>query len=230
MKVIPFTHLLYALLPIGIVAYFYYKWIGNIKEIAIATVRMVLQLLLIGYLLLYIFNNKNSFVGLAIILFMVVVASFIALRNVEKRTLKHYFKILFSLFLGGSLNLLLVLYVVIDLEPLYQPRFIIPLAGMIYANAMNAVSLASERFEKEIQERSYEEARAVALKSSLIPQVNAFLAVGLVSLPGMMTGQILSGVDPIIAVRYQIVVMAMVLGSAGISVVTYLLLQKEKYA
>ena len=161
---------------------------------------------------------------------MVVVASFIALRNVEKRTLKHYFKILFSLLLGGSLNLLLVLYVVIDLEPLYQPRFIIPLAGMIYANAMNAVSLASERFEKEIQERSYEEARAVALKSSLIPQVNAFLAVGLVSLPGMMTGQILSGVDPIIAVRYQIVVMAMVLGSAGISVVTYLLLQKEKYA
>ena len=218
------------LIPIGIVAYFYSKWIGDSQEIVVATVRMVLQLLLIGYLLLYIFNNKNSFIGLSIILFMVVVASFIALRNVEKRTLKHYFKILFSLLLGGSLNLLLVLYVVIDLEPLYQPRFIIPLAGMIYANAMNAVSLASERFEKEIQERSYEEARAVALKSSLIPQVNAFLAVGLVSLPGMMTGQILSGVDPIIAVRYQIVVMAMVLGSAGISVVTYLLLQKEKHA
>ncbi len=218
------------LIPIGIVAYFYSKWIGDSQEIVVATVRMVLQLLLIGYLLLYIFNNKNSFVGLAIILFMVVVASFIALRNVQKRTLKHYFKILFSLLLGGSLNLLLVLYVVIDLEPLYQPRFIIPLAGMIYANAMNAVSLASERFEKEIQERSYQEARAVALKSSLIPQINAFLAVGLVSLPGMMTGQILSGVDPIIAVRYQIVVMAMVLGSAGMSVVTYLLLQKEKYA
>ncbi len=218
------------LIPIGIVAYFYSKWIGDSQEIVVATVRMVLQLLLIGYLLLYIFNNKNSFIGLSIILFMVVVASFIALRNVEKRTLKHYFKILFSLLLGGSLNLLLVLYVVIDLEPLYQPRFIIPLAGMIYANAMNAVSLASERFEKEIQERSYEEARAVALKSSLIPQVNAFLAVGLVSLPGMMTGQILSGVDPIIAVRYQIVVMAMVLGSTGISVVTYLLLQKEKHA
>lgn len=222
--------MVFMLIPIGIVAYFYSKWIGDSQEIVVATVRMVLQLLLIGYLLLYIFNNKNSFIGLSIILFMVVVASFIALRNVEKRTLKHYFKILFSLLLGGSLNLLLVLYVVIDLEPLYQPRFIIPLAGMIYANAMNAVSLASERFEKEIQERSYEEARAVALKSSLIPQVNAFLAVGLVSLPGMMTGQILSGVDPIIAVRYQIVVMAMVLGSTGISVVTYLLLQKEKYA
>ncbi len=230
MQIISFAHLVFMLIPIGIVAYFYSKWIGDSQEIVVATVRMVLQLLLIGYLLLYIFNNKNSFVGLAIILFMVVVASFIALRNVQKRTLKHYFKILFSLLLGGSLNLLLVLYVVIDLEPLYQPRFIIPLAGMIYANAMNAVSLASERFEKEIQERSYQEARAVALKSSLIPQINAFLAVGLVSLPGMMTGQILSGVDPIIAVRYQIVVMAMVLGSAGMSVVTYLLLQKEKYA
>ena len=161
---------------------------------------------------------------------MVITASFIALRNVQKRTIRHYFKILIALLLGGSLNLLLVLYAVIDLEPLYQPRFIIPLAGMIYANAMNAVSLASERFEKEIASNSYKGARAIALKSSLIPQVNAFLAVGLVSLPGMMTGQILSGVDPIIAVRYQIVVMAMVLGSAGMSVATYLLLQKDKHA
>ena len=230
MQIISFSHLVFMLIPIGIVGYFYYKWLGNPQEIAIATFRMAVQLLLIGYLLLYIFNNKNSFVGLAIILFMVIVASFIALRNVQKRTVKHYFKILFSLLFGGSLNLLLVLYVVIDLEPLYQPRFIIPLAGMIYANAMNAVSLASERFEKEREERNYEEARAAALKSSLIPQINAFLAVGLVSLPGMMTGQILSGVDPIIAVRYQIVVMAMVLGSAGISVVTYLLFQKDKHA
>ena len=227
MKIIPLSHLLYMLLPIGVVAYFYTKWIGNAKEIAIATVRMVLQLLLIGYLLFYIFNNKNSLVGLAIIVFMGLVASLIALRNVQTRTKEHYLKIFIAILLGGTVNLLLVLYAVIDLEPFYQPRFIIPLAGMIYANAMNAVSLASERFEKEIELHSYEEARAIALKSSLIPQVNAFLAVGLVSLPGMMTGQILSGVDPTIAVRYQIVVMAMVLGSAGMSVVTYLYLNRK---
>jgi len=214
------------LIPVGAVGYFYYRWIGNSKEIALATVRMVVQLLLIGYLLVYIFNNKNSLVGLLIVLFMVLVSSLIALRNVKNRTSQTYLKIFISILIGGSINLLLVLYVVIDLEPLYQPRFIIPLAGMIYANAMNAISLASERFENEIRYNSYEEARAVAFKGALIPQINSFLAVGLVSLPGMMTGQILSGVDPTIAVRYQIVVMCMVLGSAGISVISYLLLNR----
>lgn len=215
------------LIPVGVVGYFYYRWIGNSKEIALATVRMVVQLLLIGYLLVYIFNNQNSLVGLLIVLFMVFVSSLIALRNVENRDLQTYFKIFISILIGGSINLLLVLYVVIDLEPLYQPRFIIPLAGMIYANAMNAISLASERFENEIKHSSYEEARAVAFKGALIPQINSFLAVGLVSLPGMMTGQILSGVDPTVAVRYQIVVMCMVLGSAGISVISYLLLNRK---
>ena len=215
------------LIPVGVVGYFYYRWIGNSKEIALATVRMVVQLLLIGYLLVYIFNNQNSLVGLLIVLFMVFVSSLIALRNVENRDLQTYFKIFISILIGGSINLLLVLYVVIDLEPLYQPRFIIPLAGMIYANAMNAISLASERFEKEIKHSSYEEARAVAFKGALIPQINSFLAVGLVSLPGMMTGQILSGIDPTIAVRYQIVVMCMVLGSAGISVISYLLINRK---
>ncbi len=227
MKVIPFSHLIYMLLPIGVVAYFYYKWLGNAKEIAVATARMTLQLLLIGYFLVYIFNNKNAFWGIFIILFMVFAASFIALRNVKKRDIKHYFKIFFSILIGGSLNLILVLYFVIGIKPLYEPRFIIPLAGMIFANAMNAISLASERFEREIKVNNYNSARAIALKSSLIPQINSFLAVGLVSLPGLMTGQILSGVDPIVAVRYQIVVMAMVLGSAGISVIIYLSLNKE---
>ena len=87
---------------------------------------------------------------------------------------------------------------------------VIPLAGMIYANAMNAVSLGAERYESEL-EHGEVTARSRAFRSALIPQVNAFLAVGLVSLPGMMTGQILSGVDPLIAVRYQMMVMAMVL-------------------
>ncbi len=92
---------------------------------------------------------------------------------------------------------------------------------------MNAVSLVAERFERERQINSYEEARATSFRASLIPQINSFLAVGLVSLPGMMTGQILAGVDPIIAVRYQIMVMVMILGSSGISSVIYLLYQKD---
>jgi putative ABC transport system permease protein len=88
---------------------------------------------------------------------------------------------------------------------------------------MNSVSLAAERFESEtIRGKAYEEARALAMRASLIPLVNSLLAVGLVSLPGMMTGQILSGVSPLIAARYQIVVMCMIFGASGLSTATYL--------
>jgi putative ABC transport system permease protein len=94
---------------------------------------------------------------------------------------------------------------------------------MIFANSMNTVSLAAERFAAEMAKvPEYARARKVALEAALIPQINALLAVGLVSLPGMMTGQILSGVDPLIAVRYQIMVMCMIFSSAGLSAACYL--------
>ncbi len=228
MKIISLYSLLYMLIPLLIVWFFYAKWVGNKKEIVLAGFRMVSQLLLIGYVLVYIFNGKSPFIGLLVIFIMITISSYIALRNVKKRDFDLYKKFFVSILIGGSFNLLLVLYAVLDLHPLYQPRFIIPLAGMVYANAMNAISLVAERFENEINKRDFDEARAISFKASLIPSVNAFLAVGLVSLPGLMTGQILSGIDPIIAVRYQIVVMAMVLGSSGISSIIYLSLQKKR--
>ncbi len=230
MKVITLTHLLYMLLPLLIVWFLYAKWTLNKKEIPLATFRMVLQLLLVGYVLTFIFGNSNPFVGLAVIAVMVSISSFIALRNVKNKKEGKYIKFFISILIGGSFNLFLVFYLVLDLQPLYQPKFIIPLAGMVFANAMNALSLTAERFENEIKTKEYEKARAISFKASLIPQLNSFFAVGLVSLPGLMTGQILSGVDPIIAVRYQIVVMAMILGSAGMSSAIYLWLQKDKVA
>jgi len=84
------------------------------------------------------------------------------------------------------------------------------------------------RYESEVGRGNvYEEARATTYSASLIPIIKALFAVGLVSLPGMMTGQILSGVDPLIAVRYQMMVMLMILGSAGISVAVYLVLLRK---
>ena len=153
---------------------------------------------------------------------MIIMASFIALRNVEQRNVSTYFIILFAIAVGGTINLVLIIEFVLDLTPFYEPRYVVPIAGMIYANSMNAISLAAERFEKELKLLTREEAKKIAFKASLIPRINTFLAVGIVALPGMMTGQILSGVDPLVAVRYQIVIMAMVLGSSGISVILYL--------
>ena len=213
--------------PLMFVGYFYYKWVGNKKEIAYATLRMLFQLILIGYLLNYIFNADSSWVTLLVVIVMISAASLITMRNISYKSTRIYQAIFISIFIGGSINLFLVLFFVLELDSLNNPRYIIPIAGMLYANCMNAVSLVAERFEKEIVVHPYEKARAISFKASLIPQINSFLAVGLVSLPGMMTGQILSGVDPIIAVRYQIMVMLMIIGSSGISTVLYLTQKKN---
>jgi len=214
-------------MPLGVVWYFNYKW-GNDKiEIPYVTIRMIVQLLAIGYILIYIFQNDSWYMGLFIIFVMITMSSIIALRNILSKTLNTFFIIFISIAIGGTLNLLIVIEFVLDLTQFYEPKYVIPIAGMIYANCMNSISIAAERFEQEIKTSSYSEARKVSLKTALMPKINTFLAVGLVSLPGMMTGQILSGVDPLIAVRYQIVIMAMIFGSAGISVILYLLFQNR---
>jgi putative ABC transport system permease protein len=95
---------------------------------------------------------------------------------------------------------------------------------------MNSISLSAERLNAEIGRYvPYDEARKIALQSSLIPVTNSLFAVGLVSLPGMMTGQILSGVSPLIAVRYQIMVMCMVFGASGIATAFFLVLVKPAF-
>jgi len=228
MHIISITNLLYLLAPLLVVGYFYFIWVGNRVEIIYASIRMLTQLLLVGYLLAYLFGAKSSIMTLAIVLIMITAASFIAIRNISHKGMVAYRSIFSSIFIGGSINLFLVLFFVLDIDSLNEPRYIIPIAGMLYANCMNAVSLVAERFEREIETKSYIESRAIAFRASLIPQINSFLAVGLVSLPGMMTGQILSGVDPIIAVRYQIMVMFMILGSSGISTILYLWQKRDK--
>ena len=126
--------------------------------------------------------------------------------------------------------MLLVTQGVLNLYPWYLPEYFIPLAGMIFANAMNSVSLAADRLEAETKRNmEYNQARNIAFRSALIPITNSLFAVGLVSIPGMMTGQILSGVSPLIAARYQIMVMCMIYGAAGISSACFLTLAKPNF-
>jgi ABC-type iron transport system FetAB permease component len=101
-------------------------------------------------------------------------------------------------------------------------RMLIPLAGMTASNAMNTLSLTIERFDHERRSNNYTVSRNAAFQTAMIPQVNAFMAVGLISLPGMMTGQVLAGIDPTIAARYQIVVMCLIFGASGIAAACYL--------
>jgi putative ABC transport system permease protein len=226
---IPIPRLAIIFLPVFIVIGIQFKWAMKPGNNLYAIGRMLGQLLLIGYLLTFIFQTNDYRLVLAVLSVMIFFSGWIALRTVpeQRKTLLGY--ALLSILTGGGITLIIVSRCVLSLDPWYMPRYLIPLAGMIFANAMNCVSLASDRLKSELLNNiSYETARNTAFRTALIPTINAFFAVGLVSLPGMMTGQILSGVDPLMAVRYQIMVMCMIFSSAGISTIIFLSLVKKK--
>lgn len=212
-----------AFITIGILFY----WSLNPGNAIYAVARMLFQLLIIGYVLTYIFASGTFGVIFAVLCVMVLASSWIALRTVKKQRLTLYKYALLSMVVGGGLNLFIVTQIVLQLETWYEPRVMIPLAGMIFASTMNSISLAADRLNAEMERGSgFDEARREALQTALIPVVNSLFAVGVVSVPGMMTGQILSGVSPLIAVRYQIMVMCMIFSASGISTACFLVLAK----
>jgi len=220
---ISLIRLLPVFIPVGVVAVIFLRWKIPVKIVPYASIRMLLQLVLIGFILVFIFETPHPGIVLLILSIMLGFASWIALRPVQEQRKKLYGRVLLALSIGTLTTLVLVITSVINLKPWYEPRYLIPLAGMIFANAMNSVSLCAERFHAEAEKRtSFETARNTALTAGLLPMTNSFLAVGLVSLPGMMTGQILAGIDPMIAIRYQIMVMCMLYGASGISAALYL--------
>jgi len=228
MQTIPFANLALAFIPVVVVILILWKWMLDYKNSIYAVFRMLIQLLLIGYVLTYIFETDSALVVATVLSVMLFSSSWIALRTSHIPRKKLYLKSLLSISLGGGVILIIMTQGVLDLQPWYSPSSVIPLAGMIFAGAMNSISLAGERLEAEInRDVPYEQSRSIALQASLIPITNTLFAVGLVSLPGMMTGQILSGVSPLIAVRYQIMVMCMIFGSAGISSAMFLTLVKS---
>ncbi|MFT4649150.1 MAG: putative ABC transport system permease protein [Planctomycetota bacterium] len=183
-----------------------------------ALARMLAQLLLVGFFLVHIFAAEGPWLVLGIMGLMMFTASWIALRTVPERRKDLFGKTLLAVAVGGGGTLAWIAFGVLDLKPWYSPRYLIPIAGMVFAAALNSVSLAAERLYSELERKvEPEEARAAAFRAAMIPITNALFAVGLVSIPGMMTGQILSGIAPPAAARYQIMVMCMIFGSAGLS-------------
>jgi len=229
-QIIPLINLTLAFIPVIAVIVIHYFWSQGYKNSLYAVSRMLVQLLMIGYFLSYIFDSDSGWIILTVVAVMILVASWISLRTIINKQLLLYPKALISLIIGGGISLILVTQFVLNLTPWYLPSYFIPIAGMIFANAMNSISLAADRLEAEIGRNvEYEQARNIAFRASLIPITNSLFAVGLVSIPGMMTGQILSGVSPLIAARYQIMVMCMVFGAAGISSACFLTLIKPDF-
>ena len=222
------TGLALAFVPAAIVIAIMVVWRAEAKTAAYATLRMLAQLLLVGYVLVFIFDTNSWLVVAAVLTLMLLIASWIATRTLTKRTPRSYVHALVANLIGGVATMVFVTQLVIDIAPWFNPRFVVPLAGMTITGSMTAISLAAERYEAEVGHGvAAGDARRIAFGACLIPMVNSLFAVGLVSLPGMMTGQILSGVSPLIAAQYQIVVMTMWFGATGISAAIFLTMQKN---
>ena len=202
-------------------------WSQSIKSASVAISRMLIQLLLIGYALNFIFDANSQWIILLVLMFMLIAASWIGLNALPVDSRSLFIYSFSAIACGGGVILVFISQGVLHVDPWYQPQVMIPIAGMIFSNSMNAVSLAGERLYSELEhDNDYSRARNIAFQAAMIPVINALLAVGLVSLPGMMTGQILAGTSPTIAARYQIIVMCMIFSSAGISAALFLSLLK----
>ena len=214
-----------AFVPVVVVLILMWHWGQGYSRGLQAIARMLLQLTLIGYVLIYIFQTDSGLVIAGVLAVMLLAASWIALNTVDLPRRPLFFASLVSVFLGGGTTLALITQGVLRLEPWYQPSYMIPLAGMIFAASMTNISLALERLHAELKNGvEFQQARSTAFRTSMIPVINSCFAVGLISLPGMMTGQILSGISPLIAARYQIMVMCMIFGAAGLSTVCFLVM------
>lgn len=205
--------------------------IGESLDMLWVSVRMVVQLFAVGYLLRWIFAVRHPVLTLLILLLMAGFALQVLAGRIKNKIPGFYRVVSSSLFFGcGGVTFYFCLLVV-NPSPWYDPRYLIPLAGMIIGNSMNAAGLAAERLSAEMLERREEIETALCLgatsraacdnamrsafRAALLPVTNTMAAMGIVSLPGMMTGQILSGTDPLTAVKYQLAIMFAILGSVG---------------
>nr|WP_282580186.1 iron export ABC transporter permease subunit FetB [Natroniella sulfidigena] len=206
------------------------------QEIILATVRMTIQLVLVGYVLTYIFEQDNYLFTILVILVMEIFAVNNIYQRVKQRiSLKLKKIIALSMFVGTIISMFYFLLIVIGLDPWYEPRYFIPISGMLVGNSMTGVSLGVERLITGIKDnreqieatlmmgvtpkRATKEIVNEAFTAALLPTINSMMGMGIVFLPGMMTGQILSGVSPVTAIAYQIAIMLGILGSVSLTVI-----------
>jgi len=202
------------------------RGLGLHKNLLIGGLRCFGQLMAVGFLLEYIFALDRWSVVVAVLLIMVLAGARIATQR-QSQPVAGIFKLTaFSIGISSFIALSFITLVIIGVQPWYDPRYLLPLAGMVIGNAMNGSALAAERLGSEMRLRKPEievylalgatpaqashEAVRNTIRASLIPTINSLMSVGIVHLPGIMTGQILSNTSPTTAIRYQIVIMYMV--------------------
>jgi putative ABC transport system permease protein len=207
--------------------------LGLARGFAVGAVRAVVQLVAVGYVLAFLISSRRWYLVLGALLVMLIAATVTATDRQRNGRRRLFVISGTAMFVGAGITLAYVDAVVLRLRPWYDPQYLIPLFGMIIGNSMNGAALAAERLNGEMELRRGEveaylalgasPARASAepvrraLVAAMLPTLNMLMVVGLVSLPGMMTGQVIAGSSPLTAVRYQIVVVFMLAGATAVT-------------
>ncbi len=207
---------------------------GISQQLVIAAARTAIQLTLIGLVLKALFANVQFGWVSLMALFMLLVAGREVMARQERRFKGWwgYAVGTFSMFLSSFTVTVFALIIILGETPWYEPQYAIPLLGMLLGNTMNGISIAMDRLTTSAwEQRSVIEARLMlgeradeaiseirrqAIRSGMIPIINAMAAAGIISLPGMMTGQILAGAAPVEAVKYQILIMFLITAGTGL--------------
>ncbi|MGK7312860.1 MAG: ABC transporter permease [Candidatus Longimicrobiales bacterium M2_2A_002] len=209
--------------------------LGLGKRLGIAGLRTVLQLAFIGVVLEWVFELDRWYWVMPVLLVMLVAAARAAVQRSERRFSGAYIAAFGALVLATGTVTFVSTEIIIGVDDWYEPQYVIPLLGMLLGNGLTGISLSMDRLLNDlVDRRDAVEARlalgaplwialrpwvADAVRTGLIPIINSMMVVGLVSLPGMMTGQILAGADPADAVAYQILIMFMIAGATAIGTI-----------
>lgn len=216
------------------------RGINREKQLIISTIRMTVQLVLVGYILGYIFEIKSLLLTFLIILIMATFAVFNIFNRVPEEIPRELKKIIaLAMFPGTLLPLFYFMFVVIKPNPWYTPQYIIPIAGMIIGNSMTGITLGVHSLLEGFKSRADSVEAALmlgatpkmasqdivnnAFDSAILPSLNSLVGMGIVFLPGMMTGQILAGLSPLTAISYQIAILLGIVG--GVSFTMIILIQ-----
>lgn len=214
--------------------------LGLGQKVLWASVRMVAQLLLIGLVLKWVFDTDRWDIVLVLATAMVVVAGIAAVQRTSKSSPGMWLNSVIAAWASSWLVMAIALTLIVPVSPWYQPKSTIPLLGMILGNTLSGISLGLDRIGEELSAHRGQVETLLALgatrweaaqlpiqrtvRTGMIPTLNLMSIAGIVSLPGMMTGQLLAGVPPVEAVKYQIVILFLVAAAAALGTVLIVLL------
>jgi len=234
-----------SLLVVVVIAVSVMQRLGLERDLVIGAVRTIVQLYLVGLVLAAVFAAATWYWVVLILVVMTAVATHAAVSRLGRPLPGAYWIAAAALSVSTTATLAWVIGVIVQVRPWWEPQYIIPIAGMILGNSMTSAALAGDRLQSDLRARRDEvEARLAlgfsgrealqplvrgALRAAMIPTVNVMMTVGVVQLPGMMTGQILAGSSPLLAIRYQIVVVFMQAAATAIGSLIFVRLAAGRY-